>query len=253
MIQSTEKYSMFKKQHCNRDIQENHVKHLMASIKQENLLYLEPILVNKQFEVIDGQHRLEAAKRLQVEIYYRVDDNLSESSIALLNNNTLRWKYNDWLNYYNNTGNIHYHKLDQFAKKNSIHLTIALAMLGVTHGGNSMRSFKRGMFKFPDAQDELEAINKLANLRQMIEYVCTKTIGEKKYLNGPLFSRSFTAFLNVKSVDFNIFMKKLPFKLDLLRPCSRIIHYLEIFREIYNFKNQQPLNNEDLKEVYSEK
>lgn len=68
-MEKTKNYSLFKKYAKNRDIDGRHVEKLIASIKTANLLDCEPILVNEKMEVIDGQHRLEAAKSLNLDIY----------------------------------------------------------------------------------------------------------------------------------------------------------------------------------------
>jgi len=72
-------------------------------------------------------------------------------------------------------------------------------------------------------------------------------------------SRSVAAFApanigqNFKSFgslpNFENFMKRLPYKLDLIRPCSGNAQYLEIFKEIYNFRNTSPLTSQDLQDV----
>lgn len=72
MIKETNDYNIFKYIKSNRELNETHVKTLMEEISKHNYLNIRPILVNKKFEVIDGQHRLEAAKRLGVPVFYQV-------------------------------------------------------------------------------------------------------------------------------------------------------------------------------------
>ena len=74
---STKNYDMFitdrdKTGHWSTQNCEKLIKNLMQSISYRNLLAWRPIIVTKNFLVIDGLHRLEAAKRLGVEIYYEV-------------------------------------------------------------------------------------------------------------------------------------------------------------------------------------
>ena len=44
---------------------------------------MRPIVVNKKMEVMDGQHRLMAAKQLGVEIYYQEEKNLEKTRKTL--------------------------------------------------------------------------------------------------------------------------------------------------------------------------
>lgn len=77
-IQKTQNYNQFKFFESNRDVNCNH---LIESIKKKNLLATHPILVTPELYVIDGQHRLEAAKYLQTPIYYIIDQKLDEDCI----------------------------------------------------------------------------------------------------------------------------------------------------------------------------
>ncbi len=63
------------------------------------------------------------------------------------------------------------------------------------------------------------------------------------------FCAAFMAFLNVKSVSFDIFMKKLAICLENMRQCISYPAYLELFRTIYNYRNQSPVSTESVKEV----
>ena len=55
-----------------------------AAIKKNNLLRVNPIIVDRKMNVIDGQHRLEACKILKEGIYYMLDDHISQADIAAL-------------------------------------------------------------------------------------------------------------------------------------------------------------------------
>lgn len=221
----------------------------MKSISQENLLHLRPILVDENMNVIDGQHRLEAAKRLGVEVYYQVEKSLDNNAIFLLNNNQLKWSSTDYLNFYCSEGNQNYLKIREFMRKNNVPLAIALTFLNGSAHGKYLKGFKEGKFVYPNFETELDGLTKIGQLKEMIDYVFPKILGAKKYLTGPNFSRAFAVFLNVKNVQFEIFMKKLPYKLDVLRPCARIKDFLEVFRAIYNFKNSEPISNDDIKDL----
>ncbi len=142
----TSDYDMFKFREDNRvAIIQSHVQRLADSIKARNLLELRPISVNADMEVMDGQHRLLAAKLLGVPIYYRQDHELQPSDIILMNV-AQTWKQSDYLNYYCRNNYPEYVKLKEFMKKNNLSLRIAL---GITSGhGNSVFSdFKNGQFK----------------------------------------------------------------------------------------------------------
>lgn len=57
MINVTTSYGLFKKHPLNREIDEQNLNKIIQSIKHQNLLNIQPILVNENYEVVDGQHR----------------------------------------------------------------------------------------------------------------------------------------------------------------------------------------------------
>ena len=61
-------YAQFQPIDGNRTILQHHLKRLKKSM-EENFL-ISPILVNEKMEIIDGQHRFEAAKSLGLPIYF---------------------------------------------------------------------------------------------------------------------------------------------------------------------------------------
>lgn len=72
---------------------------LVASIRKRNLLHVNPIVVDKDMRVVDGQHRLEAASILGVEIYY-IEENIDRRDISMLNSNQKNWNAMDYINFY---------------------------------------------------------------------------------------------------------------------------------------------------------
>lgn len=250
-MEKTISYNIFKKNKSNRDINEKNVKRLMDSIQSQNLLHLAPIIVNKNMEIIDGQHRLEAAKRLGFEIFYIIEENIKNESMQLFNTNQSKWTLYDYINFYSQENYEEYIKLKNFMFKNKIDLCIALRMCGIPRGGKEQLKFKRGSFKFPSPMEELEMLDKLSNMKTFISYVSMKLMGEKKFLSSPTFTKAFFYFMNNKQTDFKLFMKKLPYRLDLLRPCSREVDFLTIFKEIYNYKNHNPIKDLQIEEEFA--
>ena len=98
--QVTRNYELFKKHPSNTPINETIVNKLVSSIEQKNMLMLKPILVNEKMEVLDGQHRLEAAKKLSLPVYYIVQKDAQDMDMVLLNANQRTWKLADYHNFF---------------------------------------------------------------------------------------------------------------------------------------------------------
>lgn len=249
MIQKTKNYEMFLKHPNNRPIDRLNLDKITRSIKIRNLLSFRPILVNEKMEVIDGQHRLEAAKSLDLEIHYEVQENLKTHDIILLNDNSKGWSRADYLNYFCQEGFEDYLKLKSFMDRNKINLAMALAVLGHDTGNIKYKErpssiFKNGRYKFASKEDETIATEGLEKTDEAIAFVYPKMTGYKTFLLGTHFRKAIHKFVCMKEVDFSVFMDKIARRIDIIRACASISQYIDLFKKIYNYNNRNPLSIE---------
>lgn len=249
MIKATKNYDIFKKHDFNREIVEGNVLKIMRSLQVKNLLEYRPILVDESMRVIDGQHRLEAARRLELPVYFEMKADVQPQDIILLNDNSKCWGRDDYLNFYCAQGNKEYIKLKKFIGEHKVSLATAMAVMGLDSGKNyknptTANSFKNGKFVFPSAHEEIDSVNILHHSQEVIEFLSPRMTGDRKFLKGPKFRRSLYNFLSIKAVDFEVFIHKLNYKLNIIRPCARIAEFVEIFKQIYNWMNKEPITTE---------
>lgn len=241
-IKKTFDYDLFKKHHSNREISSVNLKRITASIKAQNMLQFRPILVDSEMRVIDGQHRLEAAKDLGVEVYYQIDDSDEPEKIILLNANQKKWGIEDYCNYHISQGNENYEKLRRFCKEKGVNVATAIRSFGRKCGGDTALEFKSGKFKFFDAEEvkfiESMLMKKKVVMEAMLKYIlkydhCIKSVKMESAL-----------FALLKNPDFNhlTFISKLAYKADAIRPCADKMGYYNMLRDIYNWKNQNPVS-----------
>lgn len=240
-IEKTSDYSLFKKHENNRNLSETNIRNLTFSIKAQNLLSFRPIMVNERMEILDGQHRLEAAKRLGVEIYYQVKKESNHEDIVLLNNNQKKWEFEDYLNYYCSLGNNDYLQLRDFIGKRNITLKEIKNILSKTSGGWMYWQFKRGAFKF-FSKEEVDSVDLMI---VKVKYILDDI---KRYLpSNPAFIDSFrmrTALMSIiknPQCNFDVFKSKVAYKADSLRACATSQGYYAMLRDIYNWKNSNPI------------
>lgn len=238
MINKTSDYSLFKKHEMNRDIDESNLKRIKNSIKARNLLDLRPILVNKDFKVIDGQHRLQAAVELQLPVFYQIQETSHEEDIILLNANQKRWTLRDYFTYFLNNNLPEYVKLKNYIDKHKSELMLCLAVLKQSNT-SYFADFRKGNYQFPEQTFELT--QRFSFLKNVQEFLYKKVTGQKKFIYQTTFVRSFLTFINYEAVDLETFMKKIELKVDWFRPCSKYLDYIELFKNIYNFKNNNPI------------
>jgi hypothetical protein len=131
-IFSTSDYSIFYNVDGNRKVRESHVERLIESIKVENRLHLHPIIVKKidsnRLWVIDGQHRIRAAKKLQLPVYYLYDEGDLETAM-IIDQNQRTWKLSDYLNYFCFNKYEEYLKIQEYISNYEIPLSAILTLL----------------------------------------------------------------------------------------------------------------------------
>jgi hypothetical protein len=96
-------YHKFSNIKYNRDTVRKHIDNLVDSIKECNLLEINPVIVEKnraRFHVFDGQNRIEAAKKLRIPFYYIEAKDLPSNTMIYLNTNNKNWTLKDFTKYW---------------------------------------------------------------------------------------------------------------------------------------------------------
>lgn len=240
MINSTTNYSIFKKHPNNVPIEEINLKKIVASIRKRNLLRFRPILVDKEMRIIDGQHRLEAAKELGVPIYYQVDENINAEDMIQLNLAGRNWKAIHFVDYYASQGIYDYIKLKDFARELGLNVREAYELFS-GQGGMQEKEIRLGKFKIPE-DEELKIIKEsIQKYRKFIEFIASRRPDLKANFNSRYCKKAFIKICQLKSFDFDVFTKKLNYKFDILHPCAKITQFMTLFINIYNWKSRNIL------------
>lgn len=106
-VLETTDYGMFRRLDGNRAVSELRVKKIIGSIKKVGYV-TSPIVVNDQNQVIDGQGRLEALKRLKLPVHYIVVPNIGINECIAMNMNQSNWTLMDYITSHAETGNVSY-------------------------------------------------------------------------------------------------------------------------------------------------
>lgn len=153
-IYETSNYSQFKRFPGNRTPDPRKVHKLQFSIEQSNLLHLNPIIVDSKYRVIDGGHRLEAAKNLGIPIHYIVENNLNHNDIILINTARTNWSIQDYIRYYTSEEfeNFRTYKflleIEKIVVTNGLLPSVVISMLGSASNtpGRLYDAIKNGKF-----------------------------------------------------------------------------------------------------------
>lgn len=157
IIRATANHDAFHRLDCNRSVVERHVRHLAALIEANDELHLNPIVVTPDMGIIDGQHRVEAAKRLNKIVYYIVSDTTPDrvdQQVSEVNNSQRGWCLSDYVKHYASRGDGRYAAVITLQEQTGWSATICLHWLGAVVGGRSRNAVKRGNSKTinPDSE-----------------------------------------------------------------------------------------------------
>lgn len=174
-IETTEDYQSFKRIKGNRKINKAHVNKLTTAFAEDpQVIEYNPIVVNENMEVIDGQHRLEAIKKLKLPVYYKKVPGLDLRSVQNLNSNSKVWSPTDYAVAYSEYGIKDYDAYLKHKRKYKFNHETTIAYVGVGNA-NTAFGFKRGKFKAGDPNDTSYYTQLLLDLEDYIPHWKART------------------------------------------------------------------------------
>jgi len=226
-VLQTRDYAIFKSINSNREVDAKHVKKLVAAIRLKNLLHLNPISVNKEMQVIDGQHRLEAATILQLPIYYVIDSSITNNDIAMLNSNKKNWQLEYYLNFYVVEGKEEYKKLSTFLNKYpKITLTIAIGFFeSRTNTKSLLDDFRAGEFRIENGMKAY----RIGEILQKLEQYGT-------FIYQVSFIRAITTVSSLENFEISVLLHQIEQQQRSFVKCIDRKQYTDMLLELYNFR-----------------
>ena len=156
-IQQTTNYKKFSLHNKNRLVSWKKVDRLAEAMMKNNLLHLYPIIINEKNEILDGQHRFEAAKLAKCVIYYIISKNGYDiENVAESNSFQKGWNVGDYIRYWSKCGKPEYEKVVALAKKYDMS-PVSITSLVYTQKVNE--KIKLGEFVLQDEDRIKEVLN----------------------------------------------------------------------------------------------
>jgi|SRR5215467_8561840 len=229
-IHCTRDYDLFTTIDGNRKLIKDHVKKLKLSMKLQYLFTI--IIVNENNEIIDGQHRFEVIKELNLPMYYVVCPGYGINEVHRLNQNSKTWTFNDYMEAYCTLNDQTYKDFkafrDEYRFKNRSAICIAI---GTTNFMDAEKLFREGSFQI-DSWDEAHERAKL--IQKIGEYFVD-------YRNREFIGTILTLFRK-DEFDINVFIEKLKLQPTALKRCSLQSQYLLLIEDIYNYRSKEKVN-----------
>jgi hypothetical protein len=223
----TNDYNKFKTKQGNRELNQLHLKRLMSSVKEIDLLHANPILVNENFEIIDGQHRFNVCKELKKPIYFLMVKGLGLNEIQVLNANSKNWKMEDYIDGYCSMGMVEYCEFKKYIETTDLGISVLLALLCGSNNSDHTSDLKNGKLKLTHKNRTLVVLQWLKDWSEYYE-------GCKR--------RSFVVALvqlySIKGYSHEKMMQKIKYQSAKLVDSLNVKTYLALLEEIYNFKER---------------
>jgi hypothetical protein len=227
-IKSTTDYSIFKTLKGNRVVDPKHVEDLKKSMKEG--LCISPVQVNEHICIIDGQHRVQAAKELGIPVHYYIVHGADLSTVQRLNSVTDNWDNKDFLGSWITKGLKDYKHYKEFMDTYNFTHKVNILLLTGSNGYNQQDvvKFEKGEFKVANMEVAVDIANKILKI----------ALFYKGYKRRSFISALVKA-IKTKGFSFTAFMNKLEYQSRKMVDCSNECQYLELIQEIYNYKNQK--------------
>jgi hypothetical protein len=232
-VYETKDYDRFKFNPNNREIKQGHVNNLIKSMKERGWLPGSYVIVNRLFEIIDGQHRTLAAIAAKVPLRYAMEKNADDDTMSELNKNQKNWQLSDHLNGFVKKEIESYIKLDEFVKTfPDFKITEAMMFLSNQYKRVDRKTFEGGKFVTKDVKKAHLWAEQTTSLKPYFE----------RY-NSSIFVRALITCMSKPKFKFEELLHKVKLRPTSLVPCGTVDQYIELIEDTYNYRRN---NNEKI-------
>ena len=244
-VNSTNDYSIFAQIEGNRVVNKLHVERLKTSFQKSYLM--SPIIVNQKYEIIDGQHRFNAAKALGLPVNFIVTNGYGLREVQMLNTNMKNWKKEDYLHAYCDLGYEEYLKMKQFMQDfPDFGIAVAEQLLTNTVGGANnrghaakidgkttgrLRNFQEGELEIPDLELAYENGEKIMMFKPYYDG-----------FNRTVFVAAMIGMFKHENYNHSQMITKVKNNPTALTHCSNVTQYKILIEEIYNFRSREKVS-----------
>ena len=142
-------HSKFKFLEANRPIKEPRIDRLVGLLNQPRG-QLNPVIINENWEVIEGQHRVKACQRLGIPVMCVMCYGARIEDCVIMNNTQDRWSFYDYLHSHSHPSRPNheeYDKIKKFLDEYQLNTTVATWLLSGNHDDYGKEAFQSGEFK----------------------------------------------------------------------------------------------------------
>ena len=255
-VRSTTDYGQFKYVSGNRILNEANINAIATQIRQHG--QQQPIIINERYEIIDGQHRLEACKKLKIAVEYIKRKGATIEDVISTNIVGKKWSLEDYIHRFATEGNQNYIDLLEFVQvakskgfSTSTAIFIAKGNNGCEsyymwddqivrpHGSKILPGAKRlyrvgsaevlGFFKMPNKDEANKRLNQIM------------AFSDFSFYNKVSFVKAINQCVRIKEMDFNRLLQSARKNPRRFTNEATTENFIQMFEEIYNWRRQNKL------------
>lgn len=229
---STNNYTLFSHNPEQQPISVDHVKKLVASIKKHGFRPSKPLQAyqgKKGLVLVDGHHRLEAARLAGSWVYYVVEELATDPQGAMADENTFvrKWPLMAFVRMFAGRGLHDYIVLRDYVSRGVPLSRAASLLIGQSaSSGNANELIPTGRFRVKDTK----------RIDQVVSLIESEP--ENATLRHGNFIAALSLCLWLKEFDFPTFTERLKTNARMLPKCSNKDDFLRSIEEIYNFRTR---------------
>jgi hypothetical protein len=232
-IYETFDYDKFKILEANRNLKKNNYNGLVNSFKEDYLLAI--VIVNENMEIIDGQHRYNAAKELGLPIRYTIAPNYGIKEVRQYNKTMQKWVRMDYLDSFVTEEKDAYVTLKEFMTTfPDFGIKVSLSLLtGKQRGGQRLRR-DGSRFDSKDFENGDFELNSVSQAYTTGRRICDFKEFYKEYYNVT-FINALISVMRKKGYDHKRMLQKLKSCPTRLGKCANVEQYKMLLQKIYNY------------------
>lgn len=241
-IYHTKNYELFSFLDKNRTLNKPNLSRIKTSIQNNNFIDLCPIIVTSDGKIIDGQHRYEVCKEMNLPVYFVIYHNHNyDDVICSLNSAQEKWKFDDYKHFYNNE--IFAKKLDDLQQISSInsYAIFKLIMLETRINKLSlaqiMEYLKYHVGYFDNIEGFCRWMKRFYSLSENDPFFYNKS--HRKFVRNTTFITSMFYFYKIPFVDNDYLLQKVKDNLRFLFAGGNTKFIRKFIIEVYNYKKYQ--------------
>lgn len=228
-LQRTTNYTRFTANATQRSISKTNVSRLAKYMKKDGFNPSKPLTVVKegrQLVLIDGHHRLEAAKLADEPVYFV---QVHQNGIIPLNVLQKQWNGNDYLMHYVRAGCTEYIKLYNLIEKYKLGLSLTIGLASGKKAHSVTHSFRDGSYRV----ESPSVVQQVSHFASVFRETC-KTAPTRGLLTA------YSRCLDLQKFNPDRMLQSLKtYGADLLTKQSGVDACLSQLEELYNHKRRK--------------